>query len=179
MWAETANVDMFDSLPSMVSSRTEDQIADICMSEEKEITLNIKNVQTQNGGDDCGLFALASATSLCFGEDPSNIAYTQHKMRNHLQQCFVNRCITLFPQRLRKRQYQRPSIIKTQELNIYCYCRQPKSGRMIQCNICEEWFHIRFAQMLHKQFGRKSPCHGTVEIVSAAVSCCIIDYLLL
>ena len=40
----------------MVSSRTEDQIAAICMSEEKEITLNIKNVQTQNGGDDCGLF---------------------------------------------------------------------------------------------------------------------------
>ena len=141
MWAETANVDMFDSLPSMVSSRTEDQIADICMSEEKEITLNIKNVQTQNGGDDCGLFALAFATSLCFGEDPSNIAYTQHKMRNHLQQCFVNRCIMLFPRRLRKRQYQGLSIIKTQEINIYCYCRQPKSGRMIQCNKCEEWFH--------------------------------------
>ena len=46
---------------------------------------------------DCGLFAIASATSLAFGEDPSTREYCQAKMRTHLLKCFVNKYFELFP----------------------------------------------------------------------------------
>ena len=138
---ETAHVDIYDSLPSVVSSRIKNAIAAICCTEEKTITMNIKNVQTQNGGSDCGLFALAFATSLCFGENPSDITYIQHEMRSHLRQCFDERSISLFPKEPKKKQYKAPSIITKHVFSIYCYCRQPESGRMIQCDICEQWFH--------------------------------------
>ena len=58
-------VNNFDSLPCVdVPRQMKEQIAAICFMEESSITLNFPNVQTQIGGSDCGLFALAFAMSL-------------------------------------------------------------------------------------------------------------------
>ena len=35
------------------------------------------DVQWQSGGSDCGIFALAFATSLCSGQDPTTTSYDQ------------------------------------------------------------------------------------------------------
>ena len=51
------------------------------------IVLNLEDVQRQQGYSDCGLFAVAFATSLCGGEDPTKISYVQHSLRSHLISC--------------------------------------------------------------------------------------------
>ena len=42
---------------------------------KKSITVHYENVQKQIDGNDCGCFALAYATSLCSGIEPSNEMY--------------------------------------------------------------------------------------------------------
>ena len=46
------------------------------------------NVQMQAGGSDCGLFAIAFATSLCYGQSAGNFHFDQSAMRKHLINCF-------------------------------------------------------------------------------------------
>ena len=47
-------------------------------------------VQSQIGGNDCELFAIAFAVSICFGMNPSKEIFDQEKMRSNLIQCFEN-----------------------------------------------------------------------------------------
>ena len=47
-------------------------------------TTRYMNVQWQSGGYDCGLFAPAFATELCFKRDPIAPSFNQVKMREHL-----------------------------------------------------------------------------------------------
>ena len=59
-----------DSLPCVdVLPQTKEQIAVICFTDRKSITVNICGVQEQRGSSDCGLFALAFTVSLCDGEN--------------------------------------------------------------------------------------------------------------
>ena len=45
---------------------------------------------------------------------------------------------------------QREADVKTKESNtspvVYCLCRKPESGYMLQCEVCNEWYH---AHCLH------------------------------
>ena len=61
------------------------------------LSIRLMKSQKQVGAEDCGLFAIASATSLAFGEDPSTREYCQAKMRTHLVKCFVNEHFEWFP----------------------------------------------------------------------------------
>ena len=80
---------------------------------KKDIQLHFKQVQVQHGYNDCGVFAVAFATALCSGKDPSEINFVQHKLRTHLMNCLQRGSLTDFPQTQRKRTKQRKS-----ELNI-------------------------------------------------------------
>jgi len=56
----------------------------------------------QKGSVDCGVFAIAYAVDLAFGEDPrdiANIAYSQSCMREHLAAALSSGTITQFPRR--------------------------------------------------------------------------------
>jgi hypothetical protein len=53
-------------------------------------------VQQQEGGTDCGLFAIAFAVAWAFGEDLGR-RFDQKSMRNHLAKCFRVGHITSFP----------------------------------------------------------------------------------
>jgi len=53
----------------------------------------ILKVQTQKGGADCGLFAVANMTALAHGIDPLPVHYDQSKIIT----CFEKGQITLFP----------------------------------------------------------------------------------
>lgn len=61
--ANTINV--YDSMNLRLSSTNEKVIADLLRCTERDITVNYVQVQYQSGGSDCGLFALAFATSWC------------------------------------------------------------------------------------------------------------------
>ena len=61
---------------------------------------NIKVVRTsqkQEGAKDCGLFAIAFATSLAYGVDISATTFDQPKMTLHLARCFTENKLTIFP----------------------------------------------------------------------------------
>ena len=113
------------------------QIATILAVKEKKISIAFPAVQIQRGGSDCGLYALAFATSLCEGENPSRISYIQHELRDHLFDCLESGVISTFPQRRRKK----TCMLNRMCFDVFCFCRLPASGRMICCNSCGEWYH--------------------------------------
>ena len=114
------------------------QLAAILFTSEKKITIIFHAVQIQTGGSDCGLFTLAFATSLCAGENPAEVHYIQHSLRDHLLSCLQSRVMTNFPTRNRRR---RARIRGKESYEVYCICKLPECGQMICCNSCMEWFH--------------------------------------
>ena len=81
------------------------------------------DVQRQSGGGDCGLFAIAFATSICFGTHPETKFYCQAKMRQHLMKCIEEGVMTEFPvQRTRR---CTAKIKNKQVIKVYCVCRMP------------------------------------------------------
>ena len=133
-------INVYDSLSSNgLSTRTMRVIAGILfVTDQRKITINHIDVQTQSNCSDCGVFSLAFATSLCQGEDPSIISYIAYQLRDHLYKCLENRKMLSFPRRSRQRTAR--SGHQT-SFNIYCECRLPQYGSMITCERCEEWFH--------------------------------------
>ena len=71
------------------------QTAAILHTESPAICLQFMNVQMQAGGYDCGLFAVAFATALTFGESPGQYHFAQEKMRRHLWSCFERRQVSI------------------------------------------------------------------------------------
>ena len=57
--------------------------------------MKIPDVQRQQGGSDCGLFALAFATSLCANTSPSEIYYTAPTTKSFSQ--LLRKQIESFP----------------------------------------------------------------------------------
>ncbi|CAF1325494.1 unnamed protein product [Rotaria sordida] len=64
---------------------------------KERVVLSFENVQQQVGGNDCGLFALAFATSLCYEDIPSSLFYDQKSLRNHYVNFIENNEIQRFP----------------------------------------------------------------------------------
>lgn len=58
----------------------------------------VPGCQKQYDTDDCGLFAIATATSLLESHSKKIIPFQQSKMRSHLLVCFENLLMTPFPQ---------------------------------------------------------------------------------
>ena len=55
------------------------------------------SVQQQSNESDCGIFAIAFAACLVFGEDASHVNLHVPKMRPHLAKCLKNCKISLSP----------------------------------------------------------------------------------
>ena len=98
-------VDVYDSIPaySIGSTTLKKQIATILNTKSPSFKLRFIDVQRQNGSDDCALFAIAFAVTLCHGQDPNLIRYDQNQMRNHLFKCFQEGKITPFPEKEKPR----------------------------------------------------------------------------
>ena len=132
-------VSIYDSLPNCaLSSQTKRQISSIVMTYEKSIHIQFVDVQAQSGASDCGLFALAFATSLYAGVNPAEENYIQHEFRSHVFKCLENRKIIPFP----TTQCKRRAVIRGHaSIEVHYTCRQPEYGRMISCDSCFKWFH--------------------------------------
>lgn len=61
----------------------------------EESNVEMEHGPMQKGGSDCGVFAIATVTSLAYGCKP--VHFTQEQMRVHVVQCFENLSLTLFP----------------------------------------------------------------------------------
>lgn len=96
-------VDVYDSFFSKgIPLDVQMQVASIIMSEGVKMKLKLKGCQKQKGKADCGLFAVAFATSLCDGVDPATVTYDQSKMRDHFQNCLMSEDMTTFSQEQNK-----------------------------------------------------------------------------
>ena len=92
------------------------------MTKEPHITLEYIDVQRQVGGSDCGLFSIAFATALVFGQHPGQLVFDQTQMRTHLLQCLEASEMLPFPVKKMKRTIQMKAI---QKVKVYCVCRMP------------------------------------------------------
>ena len=90
----------------------------------------------QNGTSDCGLYAIAFATAIAFGDDPASCLFDAQKMRQHLYYCLEAGKLEPFPHRSRLGGH-----VKNED--VYCVCRMPEmhSVSMIECTQCSKWFH--------------------------------------
>lgn len=78
---------------STIDEETDEVIANLFHS----ATVLMIETQKQEGSNDCGLFAIAIATAIVHGADPTRLRFDQVAMRNHLVQCFKDGVMTLFP----------------------------------------------------------------------------------
>ena len=94
------------------------------------------------GASDCGVFAIAAATALCFGLDPSSCQWDQGTMRAHLATCIRKGIMSPFPSVRRRRKGLNTRLIKLYE--IYCLCRMSFFAHecsLAMCSMCKEWYH--------------------------------------
>ncbi len=145
-----SDVIMYDSLPCSCSSsiqcscgpnmHVKMQVASILMLNRPHMDLIFPSFQRQVGGVDCGLFAIAACTSLCFGNNPSDCHYDQSKMRSHFELCLSSGKLNEFPYTVKgsnKKKFKRVSV------PLYCSCRLPDNNaeKMAECSSCREWLH--------------------------------------
>ncbi len=95
MDSENGTVKVYDSIYTYVDGNTRKVIENLfCMPEGSNIEM--LDIQKQEGVKDCGLFSIAIATALLFGEDPLNIRFNQVDMRSHLLKCYDTKLLSLF-----------------------------------------------------------------------------------
>ena len=111
------------------------------MATSSQITLQWADTQKQKGTSDCGLFAIAAATSLCYGISPQYCTWEQEKMREHLSECFERGDLVFFPQLPAARGHK--WYTRVEEVEVFYQCRQPYADNtfMAQCDSCSNWFH--------------------------------------
>ena len=92
----SGTVHLFDSLYNhVILSEVEDQTQDMLAGNLRDLVY--VPTQQQVNGSDCGVFAIATATCLVCGEDPTHITLDILKMRSHLSACLKNGKIEMFP----------------------------------------------------------------------------------
>ena len=134
------------------------------MTGGKLLTIRLKRRWRQNGGMDCGLFAIAMAASLCKNKDPTKLVYDQKMMRTHLLECLeaqdiseLTHCVLL---------EQKPETYKVVTENVYCLCRFPDNNeRMVECIIPKEWLH-QTCQSIKTKLFQNEKIYEQVEVPS-------------
>ena len=109
-----------------------------------------------------GIYAVAFLTDLCHRLDPASCQYASSKeLRQHLIECFEEGRMSPFPSTSRSK--GRPMI---KDLHIYCHCRLPyvlehktkrevqadEDKHMIQCDLCNNWYHITCVSLTTDEF---------------------------
>ena len=70
-------IKVYDSGGKYITYRNQEQIAALLFTQQNMITVQFMGVMRQYGASDCGLFAIANATALCNGIDPTCCVYQQ------------------------------------------------------------------------------------------------------
>ena len=107
------------------------------------IRKNIRPVQQKGNGVDYGLFAIAFAVTLAFGNKTEMISYDKGNLRHHLFKCLKWDKFSPFPRVKRARGV-------TISQDVYCICRRryfkedkddSADSFLAPCCVCYEWYH--------------------------------------
>ena len=92
-------VTIMDSIFKSIDQETKLTVSNLFQPSGSVNQLKIKLIKTQRqkGNKDCGLFAIAMATTIAFGKNPSKVTFCQESMRAHLVSCLNNQNFSLFP----------------------------------------------------------------------------------
>ena len=92
----SGHINLYDSFfHDVVCDDIEEQARSLLGQEFRGI--NVVPIQQQLNGSDCGVFAIAFATSLVFMQDPLSIQFDIPKMRPHLSRCLRSSRMEPFP----------------------------------------------------------------------------------
>ena len=81
---------IYDSLYNRLNRSMEKQLAQIYGKNQGSLTVDFYPVHRQSDGSSCGVFAIANATALCHGLDPTTLVYDEPLIRNRLLACFAS-----------------------------------------------------------------------------------------
>ena len=157
-------VHVYDSLFSKPNYCIIKQISSIIKSRSSKLQLFLERVQFQQNSIDCGVYAIAFMTDLCYKLDPANRCYSDSKdLRDHLIQCFQQGVMRPFSSADSSK--VKPSVMN---VNLYCSCRMPYviehvklqflqknergEAQMIQCFYCDNWYHRCCAGISEERF---------------------------
>ena len=89
--------------------------------------MELPPAQVQQGGVDCGLFAIAFAYELAAGNagNPSDVSFEQGKMREHLVKCLERGLFKPFP---RNKVTPRFSKSQNYHIRLFCYVQDQNVG---------------------------------------------------
>ena len=158
-WLTTTNIDtnikyassgantvrIYDSGMSLnIPLSTQLDICQFWKPSADRVCFDIMNVEKQPNSFDCGIYALAFATELVFGQDPALCEFKAEEMRSHLIQCFEKQKIECFPRRGTRTIRLGKRVRKSVSVDIFCSCRLPNNPSlpMVLCNRCRRWFHM-------------------------------------
>ena len=150
-------INLYDSLKSSrASPHTVCQIANFLQCQDSSFTIQGISSQTQSGTADCGVFAIATATSLCFEQPPGSVLWDQSEMRKHLGKCFEKKKLEPFPGWPLER-FKEEDIITQQVIPVFCNCQMPedKKRKMAQCVQCKDWYHQTCMKIAASVFKKK------------------------
>ena len=142
------------------------QIAAFLYCQTPELVVDVVPVQQQLNGVDCGVFAIAFATSLAFNEDPCAITFDSELIRPHLIKCLQEERMRPFP---RKSKRARRCKTKVNVIELYCSCHMPytEGDEMVECSNCKHWFHLTCEhinkKVLKQSVNSKWLCDGCVN----------------
>eukprot|EP00058_Branchiostoma_floridae_P016954 XP_002602442.1 hypothetical protein BRAFLDRAFT_117021 [Branchiostoma floridae] len=137
------NITVYDSLQPSMKPELRSQLADLyrqfAIGEDSIIPVNVICAQRQQGGNDCGLYAVANAVALVEEIPPTQIVFQQGQMRHHFEECLENKAIKMFPHDTKVGQANTVSV--SYQLTTYC-CHEHRPGSpMIMCDKCAQWYH--------------------------------------
>ena len=145
IYCKKNEVVIYDSLFMGLSLRTKLQICSIVkMFDLSSIKFLISNMQQQNDSSSCGLFAIAAATELTHGLDPTFCCWHIPAMRDHLFNCLELNQMLTFP-KIDHNSKKIKRYIRIVEEEIYCKCHEVNDVKkgMVKCRCCSSWYHLQ------------------------------------
>jgi hypothetical protein len=115
------------------------------------ITVNIISIGKQSGSTECGLYAIAIATSLANNIDPVTILFRQEEMRAHYVQCLEQGKLEPFPVAKARRSPKNPVIEKLQIYSCPTCYRGDDGSSMVQCDGCDLWYHAACVESFNSE----------------------------
>ena len=90
-------VKIYDSVYELLDTETLEVVKRLFGNENKPLTVSmVTGAPRQQGSTDCGVFAIAVATCLAFGGDPTKMMLHQTTMRSELLKRFGSKQLTQF-----------------------------------------------------------------------------------
>ena len=139
--------------------------SDLVRTADASIVVTVPPTSIQQDGNICGVMAVAFATDLLQGIDPSLRDYDQYVLRKHLQTCLENKSFSSFPSSQAIQDLNRK---KQFEFNVYCHCRMPffksslvdSKNSMAECDSCKQWYHRGCVQIPASLFDPQLSLYG-------------------